>query len=217
MPRAPRVVVAGIAAGAALGLVAVLVAVLVVVGRDTSGPGHPGPAASAAPSPSVVPSSALRKKGRATRGSAAQPDALIVPAIDLAARVVPIEVTPAGVLDPPADVSEVGWWQRSAEPGARNGQTVLTGHTVHTGGGSMDDLGQLRSGQTVRVRADGEVVRYRVERVVTWTKTRLSEKAVDIFSQDRQRGRLVLITCTDWNGVDYDSNVVAFAAPRRRG
>ncbi len=79
----------------------------------------------------------------------------------------------------------------------------------------MDDLGQVSRGDAVRVRGTaGGVARYRVTRVVTWSKAQLADRAVKIFSQDRQQGRLVLVTCTDWNGVDYDSNIVAFAAPR---
>ncbi len=48
-------------------------------------------------------------------GRAGAPARVVVPSIDLRASVVPIEVQPTGVLDPPADVQEVGWWQRSAE------------------------------------------------------------------------------------------------------
>ena len=74
------------------------------------------------------------------------PRMLIVPEIKLRAPIIPIEVTPDGVLNPPEDVDEVGWWKRSARPGATSGQTVVTGHTVHTGGGVMNRLGDLRPG-----------------------------------------------------------------------
>ena len=65
----------------------------------------------------------------------AKPLRLIAPEIGLRAPILPIEIAPDGVLSPPSDVHDVGWWQRSAKPGATTGQTLITGHTVHTGGG----------------------------------------------------------------------------------
>lgn len=149
----------------------------------------------------------------------AKPTRLVVPALDVRAPITPIEVSPSGVLDPPADVDVVGWWQRSMRPGATRGQTVLTGHTVHDGGGVMDRLGDLRPGQVVRVVTPRGAMVYRTTRVVTLSKAELAEQSRSLFGQDRARTRLVLITCTDWNGSDFESNIVAFARPLgvRRG
>ena len=148
--------------------------------------------------------------------AAAPPTGLTVPALDLKARVAPIEVTPDGNLDPPGDLSAVGWWQRSAPAGARSGQTVLTGHSVHTGGGVMDELEDLERGDRVKVFHDGALMPYAVTEVQIWSKAELAEQAEAIFAQDREQGRLVLITCEDWNGSAWDSNVVVFARPLRR-
>ncbi|QWC86841.1 class F sortase [Nocardioidaceae bacterium] len=148
---------------------------------------------------------------------AAPPTGLTIPALSLKARVLPIEVSPDGVLDPPGDVSAVGWWERSSPVAARRGQTVLTGHSVHDGGGVMDDLEQLTRGDRVKTFHDGAMARYRVTSVRTWSKAELAERNEQIFAQDRGRGRLVLITCEDWNGSDWESNVVVMAKPVRRG
>src|SRR5690348_4823575 len=86
------------------------------------------------------------------------PTLLIVPSISLRSPIVPIGVDAAGVLTPPADVSEVGWWRGSAKPGALTGQTLITGHTVHTGGGVMNRLGDLRPGAVVQVKDRKSVV-----------------------------------------------------------
>jgi LPXTG-site transpeptidase (sortase) family protein len=143
----------------------------------------------------------------------ARPVRLVVPSLKIRAPILPIEVSAQAVLDPPRNPRDVGWWKRSARPGAPKGQTVLTGHTVHTGGGVMDDIGKLRKGQLVRVVTPKGAMTYSTTRVVTWSKAELAKRAVDIFSQDRGGRRLVLITCTDWNGSSYDSNVVVFAKP----
>ena len=126
-----------------------------------------------------------------------------------------IEVDPDGVLSPPSDVSEVGFWQRSAVPGALEGQTVITGHTVHTGGGVMNELGELGKGDDVRVRFDGEFTSYEVTEVETLTRAEVAEQAYDLFAQDREEGRLVLVTCTDWDGSVYQSNIIVYAEPLR--
>ncbi|MCW2762942.1 MAG: Sortase family protein [Marmoricola sp.] len=143
----------------------------------------------------------------------AAPVRLVVPALRIRAPILPIEVNAQQVLDPPRNPRDVGWWQRSARPGSPKGQTVLTGHTVHTGGGVMDELGRLRRGQLVKVVTPKGTMEYRTTRVVTWSKDELAKRAVDIFAQERPDVRLVLITCSGWTGSYYKSNVVVFAKP----
>ena len=146
-------------------------------------------------------------------GSPAKPTQLIVPAIGLRAPILPIEVKPDGVLSPPVDVSEVGWWKRSARPGSISGQTLVTGHTVHTGGGVMNRLGDVRPGELVQIRTPKGTVDYRATKVFVYTRAQLAEHADQLFGQKRKRNRLVLVTCTGWNGKEYNSNIIVFADP----
>jgi LPXTG-site transpeptidase (sortase) family protein len=138
---------------------------------------------------------------------------LFVPEVDIAAPVVPIQLQEDGVLDPPTAVSAVGWWDGSADAGAGEGQTVMTGHTVRGGGGVMDDLEELEEGDLVHVTDRDGRVDYEVTDVVTWTKAELAANAVEAFGQDRHHGRLVLVTCEDWESGAYSSNVIVFADP----
>lgn len=139
------------------------------------------------------------------------PVQLRVPSAGLRADVVPIGLPADGVLDPPSDPDLVGWWKGSRRPGAATGQTVLTGHTVHTGGGAMDRLGDAKRGaRAVVVTDEGRVV-YRITKVEVLSKAELAEQAVELFSQDRGDNRLVLITCTGWNGTEFEENVVVHA------
>jgi LPXTG-site transpeptidase (sortase) family protein len=161
----------------------------------------------------LMPSSGSASDGYHAMASPAKPVRLVIPALKIRATVDPIEVDDQGVLDPPRNPREVGWWRRSAKPGATRGQTVLTGHTVHTGGGVMDHLGRLREGQLVKVVTRKGPMVYRTSKVVTWSKAELAKRSVQIFGQQRQDERLVLITCSGWTGHDYTSNVVVFAEP----
>jgi LPXTG-site transpeptidase (sortase) family protein len=138
-----------------------------------------------------------------------EPVRLVVPSLGVDAPVVGIGVV-GGVLLPPDDPTTLGWWSSGAEPGAAKGSALITGHTVHTGGGAFDDLGTLRAGDRVRVRTLKGVIRYHVTDVTTYRKARLAEHAKSVFSQS-VNGRLVLITCEDWNGTGYDSNSVVIA------
>ena len=124
-----------------------------------------------------------------------------------------IQVSSDAVLDPPRDYREVGWWDRSAEPGAGSGQTVITGHTVHTGGGSLDDVGRLHDGQPVDVVTRSGTMRYAVSDVRVLSQAALARSAPRLFGQGHGAGRLVLVSCTGWNGSSYDSNVVVLARP----
>jgi LPXTG-site transpeptidase (sortase) family protein len=182
------------------GLLLALACVLVLVGLVL-----PSGGASGAGRPGLTPASK----------PIGAPQRLSVPSIGLRAPVTPIEVDTAGVLDPPAAVDTVGWWQRSAEPGSHRGQTLVTGHTVHDGDGAMDRLGEVEPGDTVRLRAGDQMAQYRATRVVVYSRTELADNAHQLFGQDNGSGRLVLVTCTDWNGASYDKNVVVFAQPVR--
>lgn len=162
----------------------------------------PSPAVSPPPGPGYRPMAAP-----------AAPVRLVVPALKIKAPVLPIQVNAQKVLDPPSNPRDVGWWNRSARPGATSGQTVMTGHTVHTGGGVMDDLGKLEAGQLVKVVTRRGTMSYSATKVVDLTKAQLARKSVELFGQDRQDGRLVLITCSRWNGHEYLSNIVVFAKP----
>lgn len=199
-PFLPRPSVPQDTAGRVAAVLAVLGVVLVLAGlllpSDDDAPATAAPAAVAVPADGP-------------------PDALVVPSIDLDAPLVPIEVDPAGVLTPPADTARVGWWRRSAQPGAARGQTLLTGHAVRSGEGVMDRLAEVEPGDLVQVRDGGRRVDYRATRVVTLTKAQVAAQATSLFGQDRPGGRLVLVSCTDWVDGDYRANVVVLADPVR--
>lgn len=148
-----------------------------------------------------------------TMAAPARPMRLVVPSLHIRARVVPIVVGANATLTPPADYHEVGWWSRSAKPGSPTGQTLITGHTVHTGGGQMDHLGSIRPGAVIKVVTRHGTMWYREQRVVTYSKARLTHEAGALFAQGRPSNRLVLVTCSGWTGTGYTSNVIAFAKP----
>ncbi|HEX6247345.1 MAG TPA: class F sortase [Nocardioidaceae bacterium] len=191
-----------------LGVGALLLVALVAVLVLPSEQGVAGPEPSA--------SSAEAEKAAKPRPAGDPPNRLVVPSLGMKAPLQPIEVTPDGVLTPPKDGDVVGWWKRSAHPGARKGQTVLTGHTFRSGPAAMNELGEVAKGDAVRVHDDGVVVHYRVTRVVTYSVQEVAERAYDLFAQDRGDGRLVLVTCTDYVNGDYQSNVIVFAEPTGR-
>lgn len=145
--------------------------------------------------------------------SPGDPVGLEIPKIKLASRIVPIEMGKDQVLHPPQDTDRTGWWRRSARPGSTRGQILLTGHTVHSGGGVMNRLGDLEAGDTVRIRTRKELTTYRVIQISTWTREQVADTANELFGQNVNHRRLVLVTCTDWVDGEYTRNIVAFAEP----
>jgi LPXTG-site transpeptidase (sortase) family protein len=139
------------------------------------------------------------------------PVQLSIPALGISAPIVGIPASD-GVLVPPGDPQTLGWWNGGARPGAAQGGALITGHTVSTGGGAFDDLEHLRSGDRLSVRTDNGVIQYEVTGVSIYRKASLAEDAAEVFSQSVP-GRLVLVTCEDWNGEIYLSNAVVFAEP----
>jgi LPXTG-site transpeptidase (sortase) family protein len=160
--------------------------------------------------PDVAPSHDAPGPGAPSPGPPpGRPLAVVIPALDVRAPVVPISGS-TGVLRPPDDARTLGWWSGGAKPGARRGSAVVTGHTVHTGGGVFDDLGRLAPGDRIRVRTTRGLLGYVVRATTVYAKSSLASDAGRVFSQ-AVPGRLVLVTCEDWNGYEYLSNTVVLA------
>ena len=140
------------------------------------------------------------------------PEHLRIPSLHVSAPVLAVRA-PGRTLVPPSDPTTVGWWADGAKPGAARGSALIAGHTVHTGGGALDDLEETRPGDRIIVRTDRGTLTYVVRRVRVYSKGRIAQDATTLFSQ-RVPGRLVVVTCEDWDGERYLSNVVVTATPR---
>lgn len=165
-----------------------------------------GPTSPSAPSsPSVAP--AVAKRAPWKPGA---PRRVLIPALRIDAPVVPIKVANSTLI-PPADPQQLGWWSDGARPGDQ-GSVLITGHTVHTGGGALDDLETLQRGARVTVRTVTGARHYEVARVRVYRKGTVARDAQQLFSQEVPQ-RLVLVTCEDWDGVQYLSNAIVIAKP----
>ncbi|MEV0283905.1 sortase [Kribbella sp. NPDC050820] len=172
---------------------------------------QPSPRRSSTAAPSKTPpppetrSTAPARPGNPVRVS--------VPSLGISARVLSIRAR-GGTLIPPANPLLVGWWSDGAAPGAATGSAIITGHTVHDGGGAFDDLDELSAGDAVAVTTGRGTLNYVVSSVTTYRKKALAGQAAQLFSQSVP-GRLVLVTCEDWDGTAYLSNAVVIAVPKR--
>ncbi|GAA1158293.1 class F sortase [Nocardioides aquiterrae] len=175
---------------------------------------QPGGAVSADPGsePQRSPLTGTTAKPELAHREPGAPERLRIPALDVDARVLPVHA-PGRTLVPPSDPTKLGWWADGAEPGADRGSALVAGHTVHTGGGALDDLEHVDRGDAIVVRTDHGTIRYVVQSVHVYRKGRIAEDAEKLFSQDVP-GRLVVLTCEDWDGERYLSNVVVTATPR---
>lgn len=150
------------------------------------------------------------EEGRAAEISGAF--SIRIPTIDLSAPVVSIRSNADRVLVPPRDPTIVGWWSEGVAPGSPTGTAVLVGHSVSTGGGVFNEVGSLSSGDTIEIEGSGETLTYQIRSVDVLSKDELARHAEDIFDQSAP-GRLVVITCEDWDGSSWKSNVVTVATP----
>jgi LPXTG-site transpeptidase (sortase) family protein len=141
------------------------------------------------------------------------PRRVVIDRLGMDAPVVPISAV-GDALTPPSDPQLLGWWSAGARTGARRGSALVTGHTVHTGGGAMDNLERMRAGDRVTVYTGNGIIPYDVHSVEVFGKGSVARHAQRLFSQE-VRGRLVLVTCEDWDGTRYLSNVVVVATPSR--
>lgn len=169
---------------------------------NTDGQHDPG---TSAHRPGVPTASHRQQPGEARR--------ILIPALGVSAPVIGVTAA-GGVLRPPDDPQQIGWWDGGARPGAAHGSAVLTGHTVHAGGGAFDDLDRLRAGDRVEVVTAGGILRYRVHVVSRYSKAGLAQHRAELFDRSGP-ARLVLVTCDGWDGTSYLSNAVVVAVPSR--
>jgi LPXTG-site transpeptidase (sortase) family protein len=161
--------------------------------------------------PDTEPGTVLRSLKGTRHPAAGVPRRLVVDRAGVRSGVVPISGE-SGVLLPPSDPHLLGWWREGAVPGAARGTAVLTGHTVSTGGGAFDHLGTLARGDEVVVRTGKGAIHYVVTSSRTYGTAALARQSREIFRLDGA-GRLVLITCSGYDGRVYRSNTVVTAVP----
>jgi LPXTG-site transpeptidase (sortase) family protein len=141
------------------------------------------------------------------------PYTLRIPRIGVDAPVISIQSNEDRVLEPPRDPSVAGWWSDGALPGESEGSAVLVGHTVRNkGGGVFDDMGDLRGGDVIEVEGSNAALKYSVQSVEVLSKDEVARDAEQIFNQSGP-GRLVVITCDDWDGAVWQSNIITVATP----
>jgi LPXTG-site transpeptidase (sortase) family protein len=143
--------------------------------------------------------------------AAGKPRSLRVDRLSVRSQVVPISGE-SGVLLPPSDPTVLGWWREGAVPGAARGTAAMTGHTVSTGGGAFDNLRRLVPGDRVVVRTGKGTIPYVVRSTRIYGTDALARNSRKIFRLGGP-GRLVLITCSDYNGEIYLTNTVVTAVP----
>ncbi|WP_354437961.1 class F sortase [Marmoricola sp. OAE513] len=178
----------------------------------------PAKATPTVPDPTIEPPAPLPSRTATSNplegkrlASAGKPLEVVVPRLHVRSEVVPISGQ-TGELVPPDDPQLLGWWQEGRGVGVAAGSSVVTGHTVSTGGGAFDHLGKLVVGDKVKVRTSRGTIEYVVTASKNYSVARLAARSASIFRQDGP-GRLVLITCSDFDGRVYRSNAVVYAEP----
>jgi LPXTG-site transpeptidase (sortase) family protein len=174
-------------------------------------PGKPSAASTSRPTTTGTASGTPKTTSPGTRIKQGVPLRVSVPSLGVSARVLGIRAR-RGALIPPSNPRLVGWWSEGARPGAATGSAIITGHTVHNGGGAFDNLEELHAGDGVVVTTGRSTIKYSVVGVAVYRKGALAQQAARLFDQG-VAGRLVLVTCEDWDGTAYLSNAVVIATP----
>jgi LPXTG-site transpeptidase (sortase) family protein len=169
----------------------------------------PSPVMTASPDANELPAEPTPMQG----GGIEAPFGLRIPRIGVDALVMPIKSNDEGILEPPQDISVAGWWSDGAAPGEPQGSAVLVGHAVTSRvGGVFDDLEKLGRGDAIEVKGLHSTLTYGVQSIDDLSKEEFARSAEQIFDQTRA-GRLVIITCGDFDGTVWQSNLVVIAAP----
>jgi LPXTG-site transpeptidase (sortase) family protein len=190
---------------AAMALSAGAVALLWTPAPPATGADRPASGATGTPAPVL--------SGLLPAPSGAAAVRILIPAIGVDSTLAPLGVDGAGVLVPPTDFDQAGWFAAGTVPGDV-GPAVIAGHVDDVRGPAVFyRLDDLAAGDDVQVtRSDGRVVDFQVTRVAEYPK--------DDFATTEVYGpttgaELRLITCGgsfDTSRRSYRDNVVVYAA-----
>ncbi len=140
------------------------------------------------------------------------PIRIVIPAMGVSARIVPLGLNADRTLQVPDSFSEAGWFRGGPEPGER-GPAVIVGHVDSMDGpGVFYRLRALRSGDVVKVTLEnGWTVRYVVRSHLATPKNDFPTKLVYGHTE---KPTLRLITCDgqfDTSTGHFVDNYIVFA------
>lgn len=145
------------------------------------------------------------------RPQVADPVRIEIPAIGVAADVIPLGLVPeSGELEVPQDFAQTGWWTGGPEPG-EIGSSVIAGHVDSFEGPAVFiDLDQLAFDDLVRVtRADGSAATFAVRETIAVDK---DEFPTGYVYGQTDTSVLRLITCNgDFSDGTYLGNLIVTA------
>ncbi len=134
------------------------------------------------------------------------------------AAVDPVQLTDAGALIPPSDVSRLGWYSASAVPGAEGGvgSSVITGHINYQGQGTgyAARFADMKLGDEFDIKIDGTPKTFRVTKA-PYRLPKGSDFPPEV-NDATGPNRLVLITCGGQfvgGALGYADNIITIAEP----
>ena len=140
------------------------------------------------------------------------PVRLKIPKINVDANIAFLGLTPAGDMDIPTEVEDVGWYKYGTVPGNK-GSAVVAGHLIGKKGepGVFINLDTLQKGDIFSViDSNAQTITFTVRETRSYGQT---EKPKEVFNSS-DGVHLNLITCTgDWIGTQsrYSNRLVVFA------
>jgi sortase A len=149
----------------------------------------------------------------ATTTAAMVPLRLMIPALDISARVQQVGVTAKGNVGIPTNYSDVAWYQGGPAPGA-GGMAIIDGHADNGLGmpGVFSRIGELGQGDEIFVRSrDGATRRFVVYDVASYPYQSVPMKEI---LAARDPAELALISCEgEWLRQlrTYDRRIVVYA------
>lgn len=143
----------------------------------------------------LVPTSALVPLKAPEESDASPPTRVQIPALNVDASIVPLDLGADGTLPVPATAMQVGWYSYGARLG-EGGNTVLAGHVDWNGEvGVFSHLRAAQKGQIVKLYGDaGQTYTYQVDWVRDYPEASLAGLAA--LRPTSSSSTLTLITCS---------------------
>lgn len=147
-----------------------------------------------------------------TVATAGTPVRIIIPSINVDARVLSLGLDENGAVGAPEGPYDTAWYNLGPKPG-QPGSSVITGHFGPWKNGAksvFDRLDALKAGDTIQVRDDtGNTLTFEVVKMETYDAT---QKVPEIFNKN-DSAYLNIITCSgDWiaRNATYSNRLVVF-------
>lgn len=141
------------------------------------------------------------------------PKRIMITKAKVEARVFGMGLKNGNQLDPPKNIFDMSWYDKSAKPGSGGGAVLLNGYAQGSHkNGVLYNLKTLAQGDQIAIeRGDGQVITYEVVQTQSYPKNDIDMTAIMLPIENGKEGLNIVTSHGEFGGAEEQEHFVVFA------